>query len=371
MEKIQMVDLQNQYKNIKQDIDNAIQKVINNANFIKGAEVFEFEKKLEKYLNTKHVISCANGTDALQIALMSLNLNEGDEIITTSFTFVATLEVIALLKLKPIIVDINKDSFCIDTSKIEEVITSKTKAIIPIHLFGQAANMDIINNIAKKNNLFIIEDCAQAIGSNYKDSRKLGTIGDIGCTSFFPSKNLGCFGDGGALFTNNNKLANKIRGISNHGMKTKYEYNYIGINSRLDTLQAAILNVKLKKLDSYCKARQKVAEFYNNAFALCKEIETPYKVDYSSHVYHQYTLKISENKRDALKNYLTKFNIPSMVYYPYPLHTQPAYANFGYKQGDFPNVENTCKKVISLPIHTELNEEQLNYITNTVLNFNW
>jgi UDP-2-acetamido-2-deoxy-ribo-hexuluronate aminotransferase len=373
IKEIRMVDLTGQYAKIKNEIDTAIQVVIDSASFIKGKEVKLFEASLASYLGTSHVISCGNGTDALQAAIMALDLQPGDEIITTPFTFVATVEVIKLLCLKPVLVDIDPGTFNIDEEKITKAITSHTKAIIPVHLFGQCSNMEKITEIALKNNLFIIEDAAQALGTDYYFSdgkkKKAGTIGTIGCTSFFPSKNLGAFGDGGAIFTNDPELSKKLRLIVNHGMEKKYYYESIGVNSRLDTLQAAILNVKLKYLDDYNKARQKAAGFYDSALQDVRNITIPAKSTYSSHIYHQYTLKIGNGKRDALHLHLEKNKIPVMIYYPISLHSQPAYLDLDYKAGDFPVSENICKEVLSLPMHTELDDEQLNFIIEKVIEF--
>ncbi len=373
MKKISMVDLKTQYEKIKSEIDNAIQEVIDSTAFINGPAVKNFTAKLEKYLDVKHVIPAASGTDALQVALMALDLNPGDEVITTPFTFVATVEVIALLGLKPVFVDVDEDTFTIIPEEIENKITERTKAIIPVHLFGQAADMVKINEIAKRHNLYVIEDTAQALGSDYYfaggTTKKLGTIGHIGATSFFPSKNLGCFGDGGAIFTNDDVLAEKMRSIVNHGMKVRYYHDTIGVNSRLDSIQAAILSVKLKYLDQYNEARRNAAAYYNNAFKDCKKIITPVNNDFSKHIYHQYTLKIINADRDALKNHLQEKGIPSAVYYPVPLHLQKAYSYYGYKEGDFPVSEKLSKIVLSLPMHTELDNEQLEYITSTVLEF--
>jgi dTDP-4-amino-4,6-dideoxygalactose transaminase len=373
VKEIRMVDLTGQYEKIKNEIDTAIQAVIDSTSFIKGKDVKLFEASLASYLGISHVISCGNGTDALQIAMMALDLQPGDEIITTPFTFVATVEVIKLLRLKPLLVDINPDTFNIDEEKIRKKISSHTKAIIPVHLFGQCANMEVINKIAEENDLFVIEDSAQALGADYFFSdgklKKAGTIGTIGCTSFFPSKNLGAFGDGGALFTNDPELSKKLRLIVNHGMEKKYYYESIGVNSRLDTIQAAILNVKLKYLDDYNKARQKAAGFYDSVLQDVRNITIPAKSTYSSHIYHQYTLKIGNGKRDALHLHLEKNKIPVMIYYPISIHTQPAYLDLGYKVGDFPVSETICKEVLSLPMHTELDEEQLNYITEKVIEF--
>lgn len=368
-----MVDLHGQYQNIKNEIDSSIKSVLENTDFINGSEVKQFQKNLEKYLDVKHVIPCANGTDALQIALMALDLQPGDEIITTNFTFVATLEVIALLGLKPIIADVNPDNFNISIESIRKNISSRTKVILPVHLFGQCAEMEEIILLAKKHNLKIIEDGAQSLGTKYSFSNgssfMAGTMGDFGITSFFPSKNLGCYGDGGALFTNNDELAGMARSIANHGMKIRYYHDHIGINSRLDTIQAAILNVKLPKLDTYNEARSKAASFYNAAFKNCDQLEIPSRIKASSHIFHQYTLIVKNGRRDELRNFLQSNNIPAMIYYPVPLHIQKAYQYLGYKEGDFPVTEQLCKSVISLPMHTELHQDQLNHITENVLAF--
>lgn len=368
-----MVDLSTQYKKVKSEIDNAILNVLESTAFIKGPEVKKFEDELATYLNAKHVIGCANGTDALQIAMMALNLQPGDEVITASFTYVATAEVIALLKLTPVLVDVYPDTFTIDIAAIEKAITPKTKAIVPVHLFGQAADMEPLMALAKKHNLYVIEDVAQAIGCDYTFSngtkQKLGTIGNIGCTSFFPSKNLGCYGDGGALYTNDDSLAEKIKVIANHGQTVQYYHDEVGVNSRLDSIQAAILRIKLKHLDTYTEARNKAALHYDNAFANHKNIITPARFSKSNHVFHQYTLKIINSNRDELRSYLQSKNIPAMIYYPVPLHMQKAYASNRYKPGDFPVTEELCNSVISLPMHSELNEEQLKTITENILNF--
>ncbi|OFX48078.1 MAG: transcriptional regulator [Bacteroidetes bacterium GWA2_30_7] len=370
MSNIKMVDLKGQYEKIKSEIDNAIKNVIDSTAFINGSEVQLFQKNLEKYLGVKHVIPCANGTDALQIAIMALNLKPGDEIITVSFTFVATVEVISLLGLKPIFIDVNNDDFNLNDDLLEKAITPKTKAIIPVHLFGQCADMENILKIAKKYNIKVIEDTAQALGTDYTFSngevKKAGTIGDIGTTSFFPSKNLGCFGDGGALFTNDDKIADTIRMYANHGMKVRYYHQTIGINSRLDTIQAAVLNVKLKYLNNYSIARQNAANHYNVELKNVDFLETPDLAPNSTHIFHQYTLKTKNINRDNLQKYLQETGIPAMIYYPVPLHLQEAYKYLGYKIGDFPVTEELCKRVISLPMHTELTSEQLYFITNTL-----
>jgi dTDP-4-amino-4,6-dideoxygalactose transaminase len=368
MRKLQMVDLGAQYQKIKKDIDQSIQSVIDSSAFINGPEVKNFQTELESYLNVKHVIPCGNGTDALQIALMALDLKPGDEVITADFTFAATVEVIHLLGMKSVLVDVDYDTFLIDTERLKAAITPKTKAIIPVHLFGQVANMDEIMKIAEEHNLFVIEDTAQAIGADYK-GKKAGTIGTIGATSFFPSKNLGCYGDGGAIFTNDDDLAHKMRGIVNHGMYKRYYHDEIGVNSRLDSIQAAILRVKLGHLDEYSAARKKAAEFYNEAFYEIPEIYTPLLAEGTNHVFHQYTLRITQGKRDQLKDYLESKGIPAMIYYPVPLRKQKAYDTGGYNDADFPNTNKLIEEVLSLPMHTELDEEQLEFITNTVKEF--
>ena len=374
MIKYQMVDLAGQYQKIKPEVDKAIQEVVESAYFVGGPQVKEFQQSLEKYLGVKHVIPCGNGTDALQVALMALNLQPGDEVITTSFTFIATAEVIALLKLTPVLVDVDPDTFNIDPDAIEKAITPKTKAIIPVHLFGQCADMHIIKEIAKKHDLFIIEDTAQAIGANYTcqvhdKTKKAGTLGHIGCTSFFPSKNLGAFGDGGAIFTDDDDLAAQMRVVVNHGMKVRYYHDYVGVNSRLDTLQAAILDIKLKHLDEYAAARQKAAAHYNNAFANHPKIKTPVTASFTDHVFHQYTLVLNDVDREGLMKHLAENGIASAVYYPVPLHMQKAYLDPRYKEGDFPVTEQLAKSVISLPIHTELTEEIQKEITDAFLEF--
>ncbi len=368
-----MVDLKNQYLNIKQEVDSAIQEVINNTAFINGPAVKTFQKNLENYLGVKHVIPCANGTDALQIAMMALGLKQGDEVITANFTYVATAEVIGLLGLTPVLVDVYPNTFDIDVSAVEKKITSKTKAIVPVHLFGQCAQMEELMNLAKKYNLYIIEDNAQAIGADYTftngKKQKAGTIGHIGCTSFFPSKNLGCFGDGGALMTNDDDIAQKCRMIAHHGQSKQYIHDVLGVNSRLDTLQAAVLNVKLKYLDKYINARQKAAAYYNKAFSNCDKLITPQQKHNSTHVFHQYTVQLKNINREKFREYLQSKGIPSMIYYPIPLHLQKAYHNAQYKQGDFPITEQLCNTVLSLPMHTELSEDVLKYISTEVLNF--
>jgi len=369
---ISMVDLKSQYTRLKSDIDRAIAGVIDQSNFIKGSALKNFEQKLAQYLNVKHVIGVGNGTDALQIALMSLDLSPGDEVIVPAYTYIASAEVIGLLGLKPIMVDVDLNNFNILIQNLDKVITSRTKAIIPVHLYGQSAPMDDIIDFAKKYDLFIVEDNAQSLGSTYQsrinESSKTGTIGHIGCTSFFPSKNLGCFGDGGAIFTNDDELAEKIKMIANHGQSQKYVHDRIGINSRLDTIQAAILSVKLNQLDDFNKRRQSVASIYDEELSNIKEITIPHKEKYSNHVYHQYTMKIEGSKRDQLKSYLSGFNIPSMIYYPIPLYKQKAFSSYY----DGPGLINTvalCKQVLSLPMHTEMDNEIQYYITNKVKDF--
>lgn len=373
MRNIQMVDLKSQYLKIKDEVDTSIQEVINSTAFIKGPEVAKFQEELESYLDVNNVVACGNGTDALQIALMALGLEPGDEVITADFTFAATVEVIGLLKLKPVLVDVDRDTFSINLEEIEKAITPKTKAIIPVHLFGQCANMEGIMEIAKKHNLFVIEDTAQAIGAEYKFKdgtvKKAGTIGDVGTTSFFPSKNLGCYGDGGALFTNNNALAKRLRAIVNHGMYERYYHEEVGVNSRLDAIQAAVLRKKLPHLDSYNKARLSAASFYNNAFKDEQNIEPPITAEYSTHVFHQYTLKLKGVNRIEMQGFLKEKGIPSMVYYPLALHNQKAYLQEGVTDEKFPVTMELCSNVISLPMHTELKEDDLNYIVDSVKEF--
>jgi len=373
MKKIQMVDLRSQYLKIKPDIDKGIQEVIDSCAFINGPAVKNFQEGLEKYLGIKHVIPCANGTDALQVSMMALGLKPGDEVITTSFTFIATAEVIALLQLTPVLVDVDPGTFNIDPKAIERAITPKTKAIVPVHLFGQCAPMEEIMELAKKHNLFVIEDNCQAIGSDYifndGSRKKAGTIGHIGCTSFFPSKNLGCYGDGGAIFTNDDELAKQLRIVVNHGMVVRYYHDVIGVNSRLDSIQAAILNVKLQHLDEYAAKRRAAADFYDNAFANNPKLKTPVRYAKSTHVFHQYTLVTRNVNRQALIDYLGTKEIPAMIYYPVPLHMQKAYLDPRYKSGDFPVTEELSECVFSLPMHTELDNEQLNHIVTSVLEF--
>lgn len=372
MKKIQMVDLQSQYYKIKADVDNAVLNVMDSAAFINGPEVKSFQTELEQYLEVKHVIPCANGTDALQIALMALDLNEGDEVITADFTFAATVEVIHLLKLKSVLVDVDYDTFTIDIDKLKSAITPRTKAIIPVHIFGQCANMEEILKVAKEHNLFVIEDNAQAIGSDFIFSdgtiKKSGTMGIMGTTSFFPSKNLGCYGDGGAIYTNDDELAHKIRGIVNHGMYERYYHDEVGVNSRLDSIQATVLRKKLPLLDIYNEARRKAADYYDEAFAGNPNILTPKRAENSTHVFHQYTLRILNGKRNELQKFLTEKEVPAMIYYPVALRKQKAYFQESDPK-DFVNTDKLLEQVISLPMHTELDEEQLNYITDAVLEF--
>jgi dTDP-4-amino-4,6-dideoxygalactose transaminase len=368
-----MVDLGKQYRRLKPQIDTAIQECITSTRFIKGPVVESFEKALGSYLNVKKVVSCGNGTDALQIAMMALEFKPGDEIIVPAFTYVAAAEVIGLLGLTPVLVDVESDTFNIALGAIREAITPKTKAIVPVHLFGQSANMEAIMEIAKEHKLYVIEDNAQAIGADYtfKDgtAQKTGTIGHIGCTSFFPSKNLGCFGDGGAIFTNDEELGSKIKMIASHGQPKQYTHDLIGVNSRLDALQAAILIEKLKYLDDFSNRRQKVATYYDELFSSVEEIQTPYRSSSSTHVFHQYTLQIKNGQRDELRAYLKTHNIPSMIYYPIPLHHQTAYKKISHISGSLEVTEELCKNVLSLPIHTEMETEQLDYIVNKVTSF--
>lgn len=368
-----MVDLQGQYQHIKSQVNKAFESVLETAYYIGGPEVKGFATDLENYLDVKHVIPCANGTDALQISMMGLGLEQGDEVITVDFTFAATVEVIALLKLTPVLVDVEADTFNMDIDALKKAITPKTKAIVPVHLFGQCANMEAVMEVAKAHDLFVIEDNAQAIGADYTFSdgtkKKSGTIGNVGTTSFFPSKNLGCFGDGGAIFTDDDELAHIIRGIVNHGMYKRYYHDVVGVNSRLDSLQAAVLQIKLPFLDSYCEARGKAAAFYSNAFADNKNIITPKISDFSTHVFHQYTLQIINGKRNELHQYLLDNNIPNAIYYPVPLHSQKAYKDARYNEDDFTVTNQLIDTVISLPMHTELDIEQLEFITKTINDF--
>lgn len=374
MKKIQMVDLKGQYDRIKDAVNAGIQEVLDTTTYVNGPEVQKFQKSLEDYLGVKHVIPCANGTDALQIAMMGLGLQPGDEVITADFTFAATVEVIALLQLTPVLVDVEPDTFNISVEAIRKAITSKTRAIVPVHLYGQAANMEAIMQLAAEHNLYVVEDNAQAIGANYKFSdgskKKLGAIGHVAATSFFPSKNLGCYGDGGAIFTNDDELAHTLRGIVNHGMYVRYHHDVVGVNSRLDSIQAAVLNAKLPLLDEYNHARQEAARKYSEAFAGHDKIVAPFvEGEPDSHVYHQYTLKIAGADRNQLMQHLLDKGIPCAIYYPIPLHSQKAYADARYNEADFPVTNSLVQQVISLPMHTELDNEQIAYITSSVLEF--
>jgi dTDP-4-amino-4,6-dideoxygalactose transaminase len=373
MRDIQMVDLRAQYERLKQEIDEAISSVLHSAAFVKGPEIKKFEEEFADYLGTGNVIACGNGTDALQIAMMALDLKPGDEIITTSFTFIATVETMALLGLKPVFADVDERTYNISPDEIKKVLSPATRAIVPVHLFGQCAEMEQIMKIAEENRLYIIEDSAQAAGADFIFSngkrKKAGTIGTIGTTSFFPSKNLACYGDGGALFTDDETLAAKIRSIANHGMKVRYYHDYVGVNSRLDTLQAAILRVKLRYLDSFNEARRKAASIYDEALSLCPDIIIPVRTQFSTHIFHQYTIRVLNGKRDQLKDYLQSLKIPAMIYYPVPIHLQKAYRYLGYTEKDLPVSTQLCKEVLSLPICPEIEREQLDYITDAILKF--
>ncbi len=376
-----MVDLKGQYADIKQEVDSSIQEIIDNTSFVNGPKVHQFQKNLEDYLGVKHVIPCANGTDALQIAMMGLGLEQGDEVITADFTFAATVEVIALLKLTPVLVDVDPDNFNIDIDAIKKAITPKTKAIVPVHLFGQCANMEAIMQIAKEHNLYVIEDNAQAIGADFTYSdgtkAKAGTIGHVASTSFFPSKNLGCYGDGGAIFTNDDDLAHTIRGIVNHGMYERYHHDVVGVNSRLDSIQAAVLDAKLPHLDNYNQARRDAARKYNAALKDVPQITLPKTVNNCEgicdtcdcHVFHQYTLKLENVDRDALVKFLNSRDIPCGVYYPIPLHKQKAYQDNRYNEADFTVTNQLVQQVISLPMHTELEDDQIEFITTKIKEF--
>lgn len=370
---IQMVDLKRQYAKIKSQVDVAITEVLESSAFINGGPVQQFAKDLESYLDVKHVIPCANGTDALQIAMMAAGLQPGDEVITASFTFIATAEVIALLHLKPVFVDVDPQTYCIDATKLEAAITPKTKAIVPVHLYGHVADMEAIMEVANKHNLIVIEDNAQAIGANYtaKDGsvKKAGGIGHIGCTSFFPSKNLGCYGDGGAIFTNDDAMAAQIRMVANHGQSARYYHDVVGVNSRLDTVQAAVLKIKLPLLDEYINARRAVADAYDKAFADVPQIVTPYRAPYSYHVFHQYTLQLEGADRNEMQAHLAARNVPAMIYYPVPAHRQKMFASFGSSEFDLPVTDTLTGKVISLPIHTEMDDDQLQHIIESVKSF--
>lgn len=369
---IQMVDLKAQYESIKSEVDKSISAVLESSSFIQGPFVQEFEKALAEYMGVKHVIGCANGTDALQIACMALGISEGDEVIVPAFTYVATAEVLGVVKATPVMVDVNPNTFTIDINALQAAITPRTKAIVPVHLYGQSAKMDELMAIAREHNLFVIEDTAQAIGADYQSiqgHRKVGTIGDIGCTSFFPSKNLGCYGDGGAIFTNNDELAAEIRMIANHGQRVKYQHDVIGLNSRLDAIQAAILNVKLKRLNQYSSARLAVAEYYDYHLKEIQHIEVPIREEKSTHVFHQYTLKVTNGKRDELKAFLQDRGIPSMIYYPIPLHEQLAFKNITRQAGELNVSTELCSQVLSLPIHTEFKREDLEFIVSSIKDF--
>ena len=368
-----MVDTKTQYQKIKNEVDSAVIAVLESSQFIGGKVVSDFASHLAEYQGSKHVIPCANGTDALQIAMMALGLKAGDEVITPSFTYIATVEVAALLGIKPIFIEVDKQTFCIDPQSIENAITPKTKAIVPVHLYGHAAAMEEIMAIAKKHNLFVIEDNAQAIGNKYQFSdgtiKKTGSIGHIGCTSFYPSKNLGAFGDGGAISTEDDVLADKIRMIASHGQSKRYYHDVVGCNSRLDAVQAAILDIKLKHLDEYIASRQKAADFYDQAFKGNKKLETPFRANNNNHVFHQYTLIIHDASRDELSQYLTELGVPNMIYYPVPAHRQKMFDAFGGSEYHLPITDWLTERVISLPIHTELDEEQQHFICENVLNF--
>lgn len=370
MRKIEMVDLRGQYEKIKSAVDAGIQEVIDTTQFVKGGKVKEFEQQLAEYLGVKHVIAVGNGTDALQIALMALGLKSGDEVITPTFTFIATAEVVALLGLTPVLVDVDYDTMCVTAEAIECAITPKTKAIVPVHLFGQNADMEGILAVAKKHNLYVVEDACQSMGSRYtfSDGRVVasGTMGNIGCTSFFPSKNLGCYGDGGALFTNDDELAQKIRVIANHGMEVRYHHDVVGVNSRLDSIQAAVLLAKLPHLDEYIAARQCAAAYYNEVFKGDERLLIPAVGRGTTHAFHQYTLRCVGVNRDELREQLAAKGVPAMIYYPIPLHQQKAYQDARYRAGDFPIAERLAAEVLSLPMHTELSEEQLEYIVNSL-----
>ncbi|MGW8315709.1 MAG: DegT/DnrJ/EryC1/StrS family aminotransferase [Bacteroidales bacterium] len=373
MKSIQMVDLHGQYLKIKTEIDSAIQQVIASSAFIKGEDVHRFQEELSSYMEGAYVVACGNGTDALQVAMMALDPESGDEVITTPFTFIATVEVIRLLGLKPVLVDVREDTFNLDPVQLRNAVTDRTRGIVPVHLFGQCAHMEPLLGVAREKELFVIEDTAQALGADYifENGRrqKAGTLGTIGTTSFFPSKNLGCYGDGGALFTRDALLADKMKALVNHGMKTRYYYDYVGVNSRLDTLQAAILRVKLKSLEGYHRARQQAADFYDRALGGLQGVITPVRSGFSTHVYHQYTLRVPDHSRDELREHLKQHGVPSMVYYPVPLHLQKAYEDLGYRKGDLPVAESLSEQVLSLPMHTELEEEQQQFICDRIVEF--
>ena len=371
MNPIQMVDLKSQYLRIKPEIDAAIQHVLDSTAFIQGSPVFDFEHQLAQYAGSKYVVSCGNGTDALLAALMSLGIGEGDEVIIPAFTFIAAVEVIALLGATPVFVDVCEDSFNMDVNVLEKAVTPKTKALIPVHLYGQCADMEPILDIAKKHNIKVIEDACQAVGATYTFSdgtmKQAGTMGDVGCLSFFPSKNLGCYGDGGAMMTQDADLSERLRAICKHGSKEKYHHRLVGLNSRLDSLQAAILQVKLRHLYEFIANRKAAAHSYFKSLEDVGRIELPVIKENTTHTFHQFTLRVKEGKRDALKQYLAEKGIPSMIYYPVPAHLQPAYQYLDYKEGDFPVAEQLCREVLSLPMHTELSENQLQYICKTIV----
>lgn len=373
MEVIQMVDLQGQYRRLQSEIDDAIKQVLADSRFVMGPAVADFQSQLAQYARSRHVITCGNGTDALQIALMALGLQPGDEVITVPFTFFSTAEVIRLLHLTPVFVDVRYDTFTMDVDQIENAITPKTKAIVPVHLFGQCADMEAILQIAKQYGLFVVEDACQAIGATVTFSdgmvRQAGTMGDVGCLSFFPSKNLGCYGDGGALFTQNDTLALRIQQIANHGSIVKYHHDCIGVNSRLDAIQAAVLSVKLKYLDDFTRTRQQVADFYTQHLKTLKSVKLPVTAPFSSHVFHQFTLKLTHGNRNTLQQQLKNAGIPTMIYYPTPVHLQPAFADLSFQSGDYPVSEKLADQVLSLPMHTEMTEEQLFYIIDCLTNF--
>ena len=373
MNTIKMVDLQGQYIKIKNEVDSAIQQVIDSSAFIRGKDVGLFQDELSAYMNVAHTIACGNGTDALQVAMMTLDLQPGDEVITTPFTFIATVEVIRLLGLKPVFVDVLPDTFNLDPGQLEQAVSERTRAIVPVHLFGQCADMGAIMDFARSYGLYVIEDNAQALGADFfpekGEKQKAGTIGHLGTTSFFPSKNLGAFGDGGALFSNDESFGKKAASLVNHGMQQRYYYDHVGVNSRLDTLQAAILRVKLKHLDDYHRRRQEAAAWYDSTLSDISEIEVPARSPFSTHIFHQYTLKVNAARRDDLKQFLQEKEIPAQIYYPVPLHLQRAYEDLGFKAGDLPVSEGLCGKVLSLPMHTELEEEQLAYISEQIQTF--
>jgi len=373
MNEIKMVDLHGQYLKIKDEVDSAIQRVIDSTAFIRGEDVRKFQDELSAYLGVKHCIACGNGTDALQVAMMALELKPGDEVITTPFTFIATVEVIRLLGLKPVFVDVRPDTFNLDPEQLEQAVTERTRAIVPVHLFGQCADMESTMEFARSHGLYVIEDNAQALGADFLPAnglkQKAGTIGHLGTTSFFPSKNLGAFGDGGALFTNDDSFGKRAASLVNHGMQKRYHYDHVGVNSRLDTLQAAILRIKLQHLDEYHRLRQEAAAWYDNALSGIDGLQTPVRSPFTSHIFHQYTLLVKASRRDALKKWLMEKGIPSQVYYPVPLHLQRAYSDLGYREGRLPVAEELCRKVLSLPMHTEMEKNQLEYITQQVQQF--